>query len=585
MSNYPIIRIEVLKKQFQSNVWENPTNGILIDDKFNERSSRSFESKKDNFSFGAINTQNQLFETFHSGDNSTVAFTLRFSPIPLSYLNTDKFQVFVSDVLQTNSVDYSISGSTLTFGSAPATGVDNVKVRFKLLEEDDLITMWRFKNDTFGNLTQAQKNTAIVAQGAITQLTENISDAARIVNVTGEGLSNVLFNALVSIGFDSSIDLAHLAIQKVILEANALNQSRKIFGENVDEWTTLGNSTVSLDITFSTSYRNASILIDELSAPEYTGDGRYGWYVIYNPRTGTTDGTTANKLVDSTASFTDGLVGVTVYNTTDGTDAVITAVDSGTVLSISSDVFVSGEDYSIKTFDFNWSKKSEAEIATITEGVLASSIEVSTDADDIKNAIIYSVGTSPRGNPQNFLYFDPTGPGGARFDFITTTNTIISQLLDDEFQAHKDDADASWTFTTDDDGKKHRVGNLPTDYTPGAGTYVMQFLDRDDDDQLVQDGVTITVTDDGEFDKAIIKEARGQGREKVLELVEFNSEFKNKLSIEVPYAADTNEPYTLGGVYTLNIDSYRIVDRKMRLVELTYELTSTILGVKEEVGL
>ena len=64
---------------------------------------------------------------------------------------------------------------------------------------------------------------------------------------------------------------------------------------------------------------------------------------------GTTDGTTADKLVDSTASFeTDGVaIGDPVYNTTDGTKAYVTAVDGEDQLTLSEDIFVSGEDYSI----------------------------------------------------------------------------------------------------------------------------------------------------------------------------------------------------------------------------------------------
>jgi hypothetical protein len=72
---------------------------------------------------------------------------------------------------------------------------------------------------------------------------------------------------------------------------------------------------------------------------------------------GTTDGTTANKLVDSGASFdTDGTaVGMLVYNSTDATTAAITAIDSGTTLSVSSDIFVSGEDYEIGGKEHIWS--------------------------------------------------------------------------------------------------------------------------------------------------------------------------------------------------------------------------------------
>jgi len=63
---------------------------------------------------------------------------------------------------------------------------------------------------------------------------------------------------------------------------------------------------------------------------------------------GTTDGTTANKLVQSGQNFsTTVTVGDVVHNTTDTTFAYVTAIDSDTTLSIDSDIMVSGESFSI----------------------------------------------------------------------------------------------------------------------------------------------------------------------------------------------------------------------------------------------
>jgi|DEB0MinimDraft_6_1074348.scaffolds.fasta_scaffold01325_3 hypothetical protein len=71
----------------------------------------------------------------------------------------------------------------------------------------------------------------------------------------------------------------------------------------------------------------------------------------------TTDGTTANKLVDSGATFTtDGiLIGAIVKNTTDDTYATITAIDDDNTLSLSADIFISGEDYAILNWVFGGS--------------------------------------------------------------------------------------------------------------------------------------------------------------------------------------------------------------------------------------
>ena len=61
---------------------------------------------------------------------------------------------------------------------------------------------------------------------------------------------------------------------------------------------------------------------------------------------GSATSTTANKLVDSTQNFnTTAQVGSFIKNTTDSTTASVTAIDSDTTLSISSNIMASGENY------------------------------------------------------------------------------------------------------------------------------------------------------------------------------------------------------------------------------------------------
>ena len=69
-------------------------------------------------------------------------------------------------------------------------------------------------------------------------------------------------------------------------------------------------------------------------------------------------GTTANKLVDSGATFvTNGVsVGDAVYNDTDNTIALVTAVDSETQLSLSADIMVNLEEYRVTAASF-WTQR------------------------------------------------------------------------------------------------------------------------------------------------------------------------------------------------------------------------------------
>jgi len=62
---------------------------------------------------------------------------------------------------------------------------------------------------------------------------------------------------------------------------------------------------------------------------------------------GSTTAATANKLVDVGADFSEVEIGDIVYNTTDNTSATVTAIDTSTILSISSDIFTSPEAYTI----------------------------------------------------------------------------------------------------------------------------------------------------------------------------------------------------------------------------------------------
>lgn len=65
---------------------------------------------------------------------------------------------------------------------------------------------------------------------------------------------------------------------------------------------------------------------------------------------GTTDGTTANKLVDSTQNFiTTVTINDIAHNTTDDVYAKVDAIDSDTVLSISVDNIPTGKAYSIQS--------------------------------------------------------------------------------------------------------------------------------------------------------------------------------------------------------------------------------------------
>lgn len=116
---------------------------------------------------------------------------------------------------------------------------------------------------------------------------------------------------------------------------------------------------------------------------------------------GTTDGTTANKLVDSTQNFSAGgrvSVGDRVRNTTDDTEALITNIDSDTQLSLDADIMVSGENYRIVSTTRAPVQLTNAGSASYMDiqdnGLLVSKMDVSdaTSADSGNNSTLWDFG-------------------------------------------------------------------------------------------------------------------------------------------------------------------------------------------------
>lgn len=75
-------------------------------------------------------------------------------------------------------------------------------------------------------------------------------------------------------------------------------------------------------------------------------------YDISTWESGTATSTSANHLVDTTATFTSAMVGVRVKNTTDTTETYITAFNSTTDVTVRDNIFVNTEAYEIKNSKF-----------------------------------------------------------------------------------------------------------------------------------------------------------------------------------------------------------------------------------------
>ena len=123
-----------------------------------------------------VNYNTQLF----NGTGAQTAFTL--SSAPASLLATE---VFLSGVRQRNTTDYTVSGTTLTFVSAPAAGTNNIFVRWTNAIS---VGVPNNKSVTYGKIQDVPnqrllgRNTAgagDVEEVTLTQLLDWIGSAAR----------------------------------------------------------------------------------------------------------------------------------------------------------------------------------------------------------------------------------------------------------------------------------------------------------------------------------------------------------------------------------------------------------------------
>jgi len=158
--------------------------------------------------------------------------------------------------------------------------------------------------------------------------------------------------------------------------------------------------------------------------------------VTSSPRsTGETSATTADKLVDSTADFsTDGVrVGDIVLNTTDSTTALVTAIDSGTTLSLDTDIMTSGEGYEIRATKPNVFPVFDLEDKTFSFDTPAQSLSCTTEVSSDSGADEARVSTVQLGggDDDGFVYRLNHGVN----DYNGATETAINAYVDVELNA------------------------------------------------------------------------------------------------------------------------------------------------------
>lgn len=228
-------------------------------------------------------------------------------------------------------------------------------------------------------------------------------------------------------------------------------------------------------------------------------------------------------------------------------------------------------------YQFIWKAKPTAINTTLVEGTDAiTSARPQKDNTEVVTAAIYNCGTDAQGNSMEFPYFDFTSSGGSgqKWKYITKTNTIGETIINNEFINNS----ATWEVQTFADGTKVRTSNYPQG---GAYPLTMQFEARTTDNGALT-GAAVSAANDTDFNDAIWIEARWQGWHQVKGILEGMNKPTYGITLTMDYGSDTNSSYTLGDVYSITLSSFGVKEKKLRLFQINYEITATILHFKED---
>ena len=522
-------RVYVMKK-LANNTWESFSNAILVDETAEFSISTGIGKKKDTFDLRVNNANNRLFRTYHNGDNSTTGFTLRWGPVPTSYLGTDKLQVYVGSTLYeyvssgAGALQYTVSGSTLTFGVAPALGTKNIDVRFALFEVDDLVRLYRWSDNTWAGLGTSGQNSALLMEGSISEPSMNINEGGRLLVIQGVGMIEAVFSGLVFLrpredGEDDVVAEAGSsgegALQRVVSQLNAINPPLKQL-----QWASTNDSTTKV-IKYSSTYKPAVEIFEELSSGDYTGAGQFIYYVTYDA--------TENE------------------------------------------------------FLVHFKQKPVTTTGTLTEGSSGmKDIRVQKSTDDVINMIIYNAGVDPEGYPMEYPNFRFTAGVGAKWKYVSSTSYIADEILNEEFTNDT----AEW----DTNSSGERTSMFPIDYAndwlDGDGDWDFAFPARTSTGVPVAGTPSaanhVSATTKATWLEKFRLESKWRGKEVTNRLLDLYEQPRYKVQVSFDAPDFGTSTYVLGEVWKLTIPSFGLVEKQLRIVQIDHSFWESIVHFEED---
>ena len=141
-----------------------------------------------------------------SGDNSTVLFSLNES-VPNEYA----IEVYVNNVRQDPFNAYTVSGTDLTFSSAPSTGTNNIYVVFQGVTTETSIppngslTAASFENRTLGSVASKLQTIYVETLAGVDSFTANVTGGITATSFNSTAASST-FTGDVTIGQNLVVD-------------------------------------------------------------------------------------------------------------------------------------------------------------------------------------------------------------------------------------------------------------------------------------------------------------------------------------------------------------------------------------------
>lgn len=525
--HYVMSRVELYKKV--DSTWTD--TAIVMDQITGLKVKTGVGAIKDTFEFTANHANDRLTRQFFSGNAVTTAFTLNYGP-PTEFLGTDSFQVYVSDVLQTYGTNYLVSGTTLTFqaGSIPGIGVDNIEIRFEVISADDKCKIYIWKDLEWGSMTQDDKDNAFQMEGIIVEPRLRSTDAGRVLGVKGNGIIEVIFNALAFVKPKGQKKWYEI-IQDMLAQINQnLPVGRKVYGGGsirtesnaaALEWAELGNPTTKHDSSafpdkqYYSSYKRAIEVLEEVTQDKYTEDADYYYYVAWDRTLNNNEGAYGLFIRYKNPSVSAG------FEITQGTDNL-------------------------------------------------QDVDMRRATEDVVNAVIYNCGFDPLERGMEYLNYDFTSQSsyGVRWKYVTTTSDLGQTVINQEFEANPDDWEQTDIYT--------RVENFPKDT---AYPYTVRtFEDRDDDGEILT-GTPIVVANDNQWADAVRIECRWQGNSRTDRIIRLYSNPRYKADL----VFDATNDYVLGSAYNIIVPSFSLhTNHPIRIVDIQKTIWDTELSLEED---